>query len=253
MAAVRAAVPGSTRLTQAHFEAVNEATGTMPTRSAQAAAPPRDADEPGGVGGGPGVVPEHGRVGAACRRRPGRQGRVAARRRRWRQSRRPARSGPGRRRSASHHTSGCVSRAPSLPSTVCDAWPWASMRPVSTSTTTTLVDCVEQSTPAASLVIAASDTSSDMTSRRAVARAWSRRPSVHPAAVRSPADPAARCSSRGPSRASASPGASRSSFAVAAEYAPTVGLASSPTEAASMAALISGSAAKRRAFSFSIR
>ena len=51
-------------------------------------------------------------------------------------------------RRACHQTSGSVSRAPPVPVTVCGARPRATTVPVSASTTTTLVDCVEASTPA---------------------------------------------------------------------------------------------------------
>ncbi len=53
-------------------------------------------------------------------------------------------------RSASHHSSGSVSRAPPEPVTVCGARPLASTEPFAGSTTSTFVPCVEQSTPATS-------------------------------------------------------------------------------------------------------
>src|SRR5450759_1139207 len=55
------------------------------------------------------------------------------------------------RQRASHQTSGWVSRAPPVPLTVCWARPVPTISPLSESTTTTLVDWVEQSTPAMSV------------------------------------------------------------------------------------------------------
>lgn len=56
----------------------------------------------------------------------------------------PAATAP---RSACHHTSGSLSRAPASPRTTCGARPTASSRPLAASTKTALVDWVELSTP----------------------------------------------------------------------------------------------------------
>ena len=122
---------------------------------------PEVVDEGGRLGRRAGVVPEHGRAQRGRRPPRGRRGRAAGRRRRRRPPRRPGRSRPARDRRAAAHSAGSVSEAVPprrrRPVAVCTRWgarPEATTAPESTSTTTTLVAEVEQSTPATSCATA---------------------------------------------------------------------------------------------------
>ena len=141
-----AAISGSVRRSQAQRVTVNEGTGTTPTRSAQASAP--SASRSSAASGAERV---------SFQSTAGRKGRpsssVTTSPCCW-PATEIAPTSPARpvsasaARSASHQTSGSVSRAPPVPVTSCGARPLATTRPSSGSTTSTLVAWVEQSTPA---------------------------------------------------------------------------------------------------------
>ncbi len=77
----RPAAAGSFSRSQAHLATVNEAPGTLPTRSAQPRAPSRSAISACGLRGAAHVVPQQRRVhGPARRPRPARPARAAGRR-----------------------------------------------------------------------------------------------------------------------------------------------------------------------------
>jgi hypothetical protein len=146
IASVAAASSGSVRRSQAQRVTVNDATGTTPTRSAQASAPSASRSE---AASGAERVSFHSTAGRSglpsaslttspCCCPATEIAPISAAR--------PVCASAAR--SASHQTAGSVSRAPSAPVTSCGARPPATTRPSSGSTTSTLVACVEQSTPA---------------------------------------------------------------------------------------------------------
>ena len=133
-----AAASGSCRRSQAQRVAVNEGTGTSPIRSAQASGPP-SASVSSRASGAERV---------SFQRMAGRSGRPSsssvtspccwpATAIALTSAARPVSASAAP--SASHHCSGSVSRAPSLPVTSCGARPLATTRPFSASTISTLV------------------------------------------------------------------------------------------------------------------
>ena len=150
--AVAAAICGSRRRSQAHLEAVNEATGTTPIRDAQTPGPPNASTRPTAseaervsfqsIAGRSGRPARPGRPGRAAGP-PTEMAAISAARPVWASA----------ARSASHQTSGWVSRAPPVPVTVCcGAADGDDVRRCRRRSTMTLVDCVEQSTPATSVL-----------------------------------------------------------------------------------------------------
>ena len=143
---VAAATSGSLARSHAQRVTVKEGTGTTPTRSAQASAPRRSRSSCASAAERVSFQSTAGRRGRASASHttspcccPATES--AASWPAWPLSASAARS-------ASHQTWGSVSRAPPLPVTSWAPRPDATTRPSSGSTTSTLVACVEQSTPA---------------------------------------------------------------------------------------------------------
>ncbi len=150
-AAAASAFAGSFSRSQRHFEAVMDATGTVPVRAVQASGPPSAAVSAAACGAE--RVSFHSSAG-----RSGRPDRSSTTRPCCcpataipvtEDAERPDSLSPPVTAShrARHQTSGSLSRAPPSPVTTCGARPTASSSPVTVSTTAALVDWVELSTP----------------------------------------------------------------------------------------------------------
>ena len=138
--------PARARRSQRSLVTVKDATGTMPTASAHAAAPPELGDQVGGGVGGAGVVPQQRRRGPPRRRRRGRPCRAAGPPTATAATSSSPPASASAACSAVHHASGSTS----VPSG-CAPRPCRTNSPVSASRTTTLHDWVEESTPATSV------------------------------------------------------------------------------------------------------
>src|SRR6266571_1933465 len=148
MAATRAAACASCLRSHAHFAAVMLATGTVPMRSAHAAAPSASVSSAACGAARTSFHSMAGRTGSPrgssvtkpCCWAPTEIAPMSAAM--------PVAASAAAR--ASHHVFGSLSLAPPAPKTTCGAEPRASTVPASASTTSTFVDWVELSTPAAS-------------------------------------------------------------------------------------------------------
>src|SRR5664280_1238589 len=145
-AAVRAACSGSCSASQRSLVTVNDATGTEPTRSAQARGPPNSATSSAAAPAE--RVSFHSRAGrttSPCSSRHTMPCCCAPTATATTSTIPPASASADS--SAVHHLAGSTS----VPSG-CAARPWRSSAPVSASRMTTLQDCVEESIPATSAI-----------------------------------------------------------------------------------------------------
>ena len=142
----RAHASGSERCNHDSFVIVNAATGTEPHAVGPCLRSAQLLDQPRGVGRRLGVVPQLRRAHDRRRRRRARRDRAVARRPRPRRRRASTPGAVAAAASASHHAFGSCSLRGGVVGG-CGARPAPTSAPVSASRTSTLVDCVDESTP----------------------------------------------------------------------------------------------------------